>query len=146
MRDWAAHDRHPCCHVLSCGRSVRPTLYASMALKPGVAARRAAELPARQVANIVHGFAAMGHHPGSALLAACALQAAERVAEAAPQNLANTAWGFAKLQFNPGDALLRAYEAAAQRRAEDFKPQNVVRVESLKHILHIVNRKQNPIC
>ena len=102
-------------------------LYVSMALKPAVAARRAAELPARQLSNIVHGFAALGHHPGNVLLATCASQAAEHVAEALPQNLAITLWGFATLDFNPGHALFRAFEAAAVRRAKGFAPQNVVR-------------------
>ena len=98
--------------------------------KPGTAARRAGELTARQVASIVLGFAALRHHPGHALLAACAAQAAERVTEATAQGLENTLRGFANLQFNPGDALLRAYEAAAVRHAEEFIPQAVVRVDS----------------
>ena len=84
-------------------------------------------MSARSLSNVVHGFAAMSHHPGNALLLACAAQAAKRIAEANEQNLANTAWGFAKLQFNPGNALLRAYEAAAVRRADEFKPQGLVR-------------------
>ena len=84
-------------------------------------------MSARSLSNVVHGFAAMSHHPGNALLLACAAQAAKRTAGAKPQELANTAWGFAKLQFNPGDALLRASEAAAVRRADEFDPQEVVR-------------------
>ena len=70
--------------------------------KPGIAARRAGELPTRQVATIVHGFAALRHHPGHALLAACAAQAAERVAEASAQCLENTIWGFAKCALAVG--------------------------------------------
>ena len=69
----------------------------------------------------------MSHHPGDALLMACAAQAAKRIAEAKQQTLSNTAWGFAKLQFNPGNALLRASEAAAVRRTGEFSPQGVVR-------------------
>ena len=66
-------------------------------MRPGDSARRAGELPPRELANIVHGFAAMRHHPGGALLGACAAQAAKRIAEAYPQGLANTLWGFAKV-------------------------------------------------
>lgn len=65
----------------------------------GVAAQRAKELPARCVANIVHGFAAMHHHPGDAVLAACTAQAAQRMDQANPHDLANTLWGFAKISM-----------------------------------------------
>ena len=106
----SAADIHSCHFVCKLGTQAR-----SCSAQGG-------RLPGRQVANIVHGFAAMGHNPGNALLAACASQAAERVAEAVPQNLANTLWGFATLDFNPGHALLRACEAAAMRRAEGFAP------------------------
>ena len=58
------------------------------------------------MANIVHGFAAMGHHPGDALLVACTAQAAERVTEADPQGLANTLWGFAKVSSLVHEKLL----------------------------------------
>lgn len=78
------------------------------------------------MANTVHGFAAMRHHPGDALLGACSAQAAKRIAEATSQDLGNTLWGFAKLTFNPGRALLRACEAAAVTRAGSFNPQGVV--------------------
>ena len=75
-----------------------PDLYAHD-MRPGASARRAGELPPRQLANIVHGFAAMRHHPGDALLVACAAQAAERFCEANPQGLSNTLWGFAKVSL-----------------------------------------------
>ena len=90
------------------------------------AARRAGELPVRCVANILHGFATMGHHPGAALLEACAAQALKRIHECEPQNLSNILWSCAKLQHNPGAALLRSFEAAAVRSAAAFNPQNVV--------------------
>ena len=112
---------------------------------PRASARRAGELPARELANIVHGFASMRHHPGNALLVACAAQAAERIAEAYPQGLANTLWGFAKLQYNPGVALLRACEAAAARRAEEFKPQEVVLSSNQSTRLYKLSQGAEPI-
>ena len=89
------------------------------------AARRAGELEARNVANILHGFATMGHHPGDSLLAACAAQAVERMREATAQNVANTVWSFATLQHNPGDALLAACAAQAHERIWEASPQNL---------------------
>ena len=53
------------------------------------AARRAGELPARSVANILHGFATMDHHPGEALLEACATQAVCRIWQVNLQEVAN---------------------------------------------------------
>lgn len=92
---------------------------------------RADELSARCAANIVHGFAAMGHHPGDALLDACAAQAAARMREANMHSVSSTLWGFATLRHNPGDALLRASEAAIVERcsqsAGDVAPNAVVR-------------------
>ena len=93
-----------------------------------VAAQRAKQLPARCVATIVHGFAAMDHHPGDAVLAACAAQAAQRINQANPLDLANTLWGFARLNFHPGYELLRACERASVRTANDFIPRNTVSV------------------
>ena len=94
-------------------------------------ALRVGELSARCTASIVHGFAAMGHHPGGALLEACAAQAAARACEANLQSVSNTLWGFATLRHNPGDVLLRASEAAIVRRclqsAGDCAPHAVVR-------------------
>ena len=92
-----------------------------------VAAQRAKVLPVRCMANIVHGFAAMDHHPGDAVLAACATQAAQRMGQANPHDLADTLWGFAKLNFHPGNELLRACERASVRRAKDFIPRSTVR-------------------
>ena len=89
-----AYDQGCAAVTLRCG----PDLYAHD-MRPGASARRAGELPPRQLANIVHGFAAMRHHPGDALLVACAAQAAERFSEANPQELSNTLWGFAKVSF-----------------------------------------------
>ena len=63
----------------------------------GCAASRAGELSARCTSNIVHGFAAMGHHPGGALLAACAAQAAARMRDANLQSVSCTLWGFATM-------------------------------------------------
>ena len=57
----------------------------------------------------MHGFAAIRHHPGDALLVACAAQAAERVTEADPQGLVNTVWGFAKVSFLVHLKLLAAF-------------------------------------
>ena len=98
---------------------------------PGCAASRAGELSARCTSNIVHGFAAMGHHPGDVLLEACAVQAAARMCEANLQSVSNTLWGFATLRHKPGDALLRASEAAivarCSRPARDVAPTAVVR-------------------
>lgn len=85
------------------------------------------------MANIVHGFAAMDHHPGDAVLAACAAQAAKRVNEANPTDLANTLWGFATLKYNPGRDLLRACERASVRRAGEFIPRNTVSVALALH-------------
>lgn len=104
---------------------------------PGCAALRAGELSSRCTSNIVHGFAAMGHHPGDALLEACAEQAAARMREANLQSVSNTLWGFATLRHNPGDALLRASEAAiaerCSRSARDVAPSAVVRLCEDKH-------------
>ena len=93
-----------------------------------VAAQRAKELPVRCVANIVHGFAAMHHHPGDEVLAACAAQAAQRIKHANPLDLANILWGFARLNFHPGYELLQACERACVRTAADFIPRNTVSV------------------
>ncbi|KAK9831465.1 hypothetical protein WJX81_008090 [Elliptochloris bilobata] len=59
--------------------------------------RRAGELSARNVANILRGFATMGHHPGI--------------------------WACAKLEYHPGAALLQAYAAEAAKVADGFNPQ-----------------------
>ena len=73
----------------------------------------------------------MGHHPGGALLAACAAQAAARMREANFQSVSNTLWGFATLRHKPGDDLLQASEAAivarCSRAARDVAPSAVVR-------------------
>ena len=89
------------------------------------AARRAGELDTRNVANILHGFATMDHHPGEALLQACAARAVDRIWEATPQAVANTVWSFAKLQHSPGGVLLAACAAQAVNRIRQATPQEV---------------------
>ena len=64
----------------------------------------------------------MGHHPGEALLEACAAQAIVYIRTATPQEVANTLWSYAKLQHSPGDAFLAACAALALariRKAQD---------------------------
>ena len=117
---WAATEE--CLHSLS----LTPGTHSMTLDARAGAARRAGELEARSVANILHGLATMDHHPGEALLEACTAQAIECIWEATPQSVANTLWSFATLQHNPGAALLRGLEAAAARSAAAFNPQNVV--------------------
>ena len=62
-----------------------------------LAAARAGELSARNVANILWALAKLGHRPKEAVLATCAARAAARAHEANAQNIANTLWAFATL-------------------------------------------------
>ncbi len=88
---------------------------------------RAGKLPARNLANIVHGFASMQHHPGHALLGALAAQARKQLPHFITQTAANIMWAFAKLKHSPDAALLRGCEAHAVRAAGAFIPQELVR-------------------
>lgn len=65
----------------------------------------------------------MQHHPGDALLAACAAQAAQRLEETSPQELSRLLWGFAELKRDPGPAALAAYAAHAAQCIHKASPQ-----------------------
>ena len=115
----------PCHNACLCSLLLTPCKHGMASGACADAVRRASELTPRAVANILHGFAAMGHHPGKALLGACAAQAVKRTWEATPQNVANILGSYAKLQHNPGDALLAACAAQALERIREATPQNL---------------------
>ena len=77
--------------------------------------------------DLVGGFAAMQHHPGDALLAACAAQAAQRIEETSPEELSRLLWGFAELKCEPGPAALAAYAAHAAKCIHKASPQLMAR-------------------
>ena len=89
----------------------------------------------------------MGHHPGDALLAACAGQAAARMREANFQSVSTTLWGFATLRHKPGDDLLRASEAAivarCSRAAREVAPSAVVRSWRTSTVWHAQERSRS---
>ena len=86
------------------------------------------KLPARALANTVHGVASVQARvwwqAGAALWRAMAARGVQVADEASPQELSNTAWAYATAG-HAAPALFDAIAAASVARVGDFKPQNL---------------------